>query len=40
MKHRHLTALGYTIKSLPYWDYSLDATERQKEKMLRELIGY
>jgi RAP domain len=39
MKYRHLEALGYNVKSLPYWKYSVDDSVAQKRKVLKELLS-
>ena len=39
MKKRHLNSAGYTVKSLPYWNYDITDTMIRKQKVLNDLIS-
>ena len=39
MKKRHLHSAGYTVKSLPYWNYNITDTIIRKQKVLNDLLG-
>jgi hypothetical protein len=38
MKFRHLKALGYTVKELPFWTYDVNLRDSSKQEIIRKLL--